>query len=494
MFIWQSPQENISRDNIKQDDVRLRNRGDKKLMSNWPHLLIDLSVITLFLGGIYQFRHPKGARTGNLTAAFAILIACLLVLYRNDILDPGFVVVAMVIGSTTGWIVAIMVDMIQIPAMVAFQHGAGGVAVFLISFVELTRETSAYLPALGKISGLLGLVIGAATFSGSMIASGRLANKLNQKPIVFPRHSMLLFGIFFITFVLAIITGQYESQGNVYLLTILLGLSILLGIIFSIRIGGADMPVLISFLNATAGFAAAFCGILIQNRLLVACGAAVAASGSILTYIMCKAMNRSLINVFVGIKQKPATPLKQMPPELAKTKSPEEEDGIVRAVAVLKNSQRIVIIPGYGMALAKAQFKVVEMTNRLENMNKDVKFAIHPVAGRMPGHMNVLLAEADVDYDKLVELDEINSELKEIDLVVVIGACDVVNPEAIDSTDTPISGMPILLAHEARSVVVCNLDEKPGYSGVENPLYDMPKTIKLFGDAKSTVTRLIEAL
>ena len=472
-------------------------------MSNWPHLLIDLSVITLFFVGFYKFRHPKGARTGNLTAAFAILTACLLVLYRNDILYPGFVVVAMVIGSTTGWIVAIIVDMIQIPAMVAFQHGAGGVAVFLISFVELTRETSAYLPALGKISGLLGLVIGAATFSGSMIASGKLANKLNQKPTVFPRHSMLLFGIFFITFVLAIITGQYESQGNAYLLTILLGLSILLGIIFSIRIGGADMPVLISFLNATAGFAAAFCGILIQNRLLVACGAAVAASGSILTHIMCKAMNRSLINVFVGIQQKSATSLKQMPPELVKTKSPEtlaaseipkEEDGILRAVTALRNSQRIVIIPGYGMALAKAQFKVVEMTSRLENMDKDVKFAIHPVAGRMPGHMNVLLAEADVDYDKLVELDEINSEFKETDLVVVIGACDVVNPEAIDSTDTPISGMPILLAHEARSVVVCNLDEKPGYSGVENPLYDMPKTIKLFGDAKSTVTRLIEAL
>ena len=472
-------------------------------MSNWPHLLIDLSVITLFFVGFYKFRHPKGARTGNLTAAFAILTACLLVLYRNDILYPGFVVVAMVIGSTTGWIVAIIVDMIQIPAMVAFQHGAGGVAVFLISFVELTRETSAYLPALGKISGLLGLVIGAATFSGSMIASGKLANKLNQKPIVFPRHSMLLFGIFFITFVLAIITGQYESQGNAYLLTILLGLSILLGIIFSIRIGGADMPVLISFLNATAGFAAAFCGILIQNRLLVACGAAVAASGSILTHIMCKAMNRSLINVFVGIKQKSATSLKQMPTELVKTKPPEilaaseipkEEDRILRAVTALRNSQRIVIIPGYGMALAKAQFKVVEMTSRLENMDKDVKFAIHPVAGRMPGHMNVLLAEADVDYDKLVELDEINSEFKETDLVVVIGACDVVNPEAIDSTDTPISGMPILLAHEARSVVVCNLDEKPGYSGVENPLYDMPKTIKLFGDAKSTVTRLIEAL
>jgi len=471
-------------------------------MSNWLHLLIDLSVITLFFVGFYKFRHPIGARTGNFTAAFAILNACLLVLYRNDILDPGFVVVAMLIGLTAGWMVAIMVDMIQIPAMVAFQHGAGGVAVFLISFVELTRET-AYLPTLGKISGLLGLVIGAATFSGSMIASGKLANKLNQKPTVLPRHSLLLLGLFLVIFALAIITGRYESQGNVYLLTVLLGLSILLGIIFSIRIGGADMPVLISFLNATAGFAAAFCGVLIQNKLLVACGAAVAASGSILTHIMCKAMNRSLINIFVGIQQGSATSLNQMPPELDKEKSLETldaheiskgEDGIERAVTVLKNAQRIVIIPGYGMALAKAQFKVVEMVDRLENMDKDVKFAIHPVAGRMPGHMNVLLAEADVDYDNLVEMDDINSEFKETDLVIVVGACDVVNPAAIDSTDTPISGMPILLANEAKAVVVCNLDETPGYSGVENPLYDMPKTIKLFGDAKSTVKQLIEAL
>jgi len=471
-------------------------------MSNWLHLLIDLSVITLFFVGFYKFRHPIGARTGNFTAAFAILTACLLVLYRNEILDPGFVVVAMLIGLTAGWIVAIMVDMIQIPAMVAFQHGAGGVAVFLISFVELTRET-AYLPTLGKISGLLGLVIGAATFSGSMIASGKLANKLNQKPTVLPRHSLLLLGLFLVIFALAIITGRYESQGNVYLLTVLLGLSILLGIIFSIRIGGADMPVLISFLNATAGFAAAFCGVLIQNKLLVACGAAVAASGSILTHIMCKAMNRSLINIFVGIQQGAATSLNQMPPELDKEKSsetldaheiPKGEDGIERAVTVLKNAQRIVIIPGYGMALAKAQFKVVEMAGILESMDKDVKFAIHPVAGRMPGHMNVLLAEADVDYDNLVEMDDINSEFKETDLVIVVGACDVVNPAAIDSTDTPISGMPILLANEAKAVVVCNLDETPGYSGVENPLYDMPKTIKLFGDAKSTVTQLIEAL
>ena len=472
-------------------------------MNSLPHILIDLLVIALFLGGIYLFRDPKRARLGNLTAAFAILVACFLVLYRNEILAPGWIVIAVVVGITAGWIVALLVDMIQIPAMVAFQHGAGGVAVFLISFVELTRATSASLSTLGKISGFLGLVIGAGTFSGSMIASGKLANRLNQKPTILPRHSMLLLVIFSIIFVLAMITGRYQSPGNFYLLTILVALSILLGIIFSIRIGGADMPVLISFLNATAGFAAAFCGILIQNRLLVACGATVAASGSILTHIMCKAMNRDLVNIFVGVQQKFTAVLEPKAPESirskfpttsAASKNPNEENGISKAVAAMKKSQKIVIIPGYGMALAKAQFKVVEMAHRLQYMDKDVKFAIHPVAGRMPGHMNVLLAEADVDYDNLVELDDINPEFKETDLVLVIGACDVVNPAAIEATDTPISGMPILLAHEAKTVVVCNLDATPGYSGVKNPLYDVPKTIKLFGDAKDTVTQLMEAL
>lgn len=359
------------------------------------------------------------------------------------------------------------------------------------------------MSTLGKISGVLGLVIGAATFSGSIIASGKLANKLNQKPTILPRHSLLLLGLVSIIFVLAVIAGRYESSGTPYLLTVLIAVSIFMGIIFSIRIGGADMPVLISFPNATAGFAAAFCGILIQNRLLVACGATVAASGSILTHIMCKAMNRDLVKVFVGIQQKPTAVSEQKAPESVRSKSPEtsaaskipiEKNGISKAVSAMKNARRIVIIPGYGMALAKAQFKVVEMAGRLQHMDKDVKFAIHPVAGRMPGHMNVLLAEADVDYDHLVELDDINSEFKDTDLVLVVGACDVVNPAAIDAADTPISGMPILLAHEAKTVVVCNLDATPGYSGVENPLYEAAATLKPFGDAKVTVTQLIEAL
>jgi len=473
-------------------------------MNFWPFLLIDLLVIALFLGGFYPFRHPKGARMGNLAAAVAILIACLLVLYRHQVIDPGWVVIAMVIGLTSGWIVAVKVDMIQIPAMVAFQHGAGGIAVFLISFVELTRIASVHLTPLGRLSGFLGLIIGAATFSGSMIASGKLANKLNQKPTHWPRHSMLLLGLLSVICILTLAAFLYENRELTYLLIILLvGVSVLVGVAFSIRIGGADMPVLISFLNATAGVAAAFCGILIQNRLLVSCGAVVAASGSILTHIMCKAMNRDLVHVFVGTQHKAVTPSRptasdpigdRSPQPLAPAQNAGPEDGLAQAVALLKNSRRVVIIPGYGMALAKAQFNVVKLAGGLEKMGKEVKFAIHPVAGRMPGHMNVLLAEADVDYEQLVEMDDINPIFKEIDLAFVVGACDVINPAAIESTGTPISGMPILLAQDARAVIVCNLDEKPGYSGVDNPLYLDPKTIMLLGDAQNTTSVLLEAL
>jgi len=293
-------------------------------------------------------------------------------------------------------------------------------------------------------------------------------------------------------------------------LLILIALSVLLGLAFSIRIGGADMPVLISFLNATAGLAAAFCGVIIQNRLLIACGATVAASGSILTHVMCKAMNRNLLKVFIGFQAKATfdwtrtiatgreeqekiiSPMDQEAQALSK--GPAKADPLAEAIEVGKDSKIIIIIPGYGMALAQAQFKVVELVNLLERLGKQVKFAIHPVAGRMPGHMNVLLAEAEVPYDKLFEMEEINPEFKEADLAVIVGACDVVNPAAISLENTPISGMPILMAHEAKRVLVCNLDEKPGYSGIDNPLYKQDKVIMLLGDAKDTLDKLIKGI
>ena len=273
------------------------------------------------------------------------------------------------------------------------------------------------------------------------------------------------------------------------------------------RIGGADMPVLISFLNATSGLAAALCGIIIQNRLLIACGATVAASGSILTYFMCKAMNRRLIAVFVGIQMQ-AKPLGSESAEDAPSASepasetatvptsetPRQQDPFVQAVEAVRGADSVVVVPGYGMALAHAQFETVRLADRLQAAGKTVKFAVHPIAGRMPGHMHVLLAEAEVDPDMLAEIDEINPHFPSTDLAVIVGACDVVNPAAIEVSGTPISGMPILEAHNAKQLVVCNLDEKPGYSGVDNPLYADPKTILLLGDAKATLGRLLENL
>jgi NAD(P) transhydrogenase subunit beta len=336
-----------------------------------------------------------------------------------------------------------------------------------------------------------------------MIASAKLANKVNQRPMVLPQHSALLLAVVLLTLILAVFATLRDPRPEVWLLLVLLVLAVLLGFLFSIRIGGADMPVLISFLNATAGVAAAFCGVIIQERLLIACGATVAASGSILTHVMCKAMNRSLFNVLAGVKGTLADR-----PSACTAKTMEAPAAVVEAVPAaraaqspleaalhkLGNARKVVVIPGYGMALAQAQFKVVELTRHLERRGVEVKFAIHPVAGRMPGHMNVLLAEAEVEYDKLVEMDTINPEFKDVDVALVVGSCDVVNPAAIHQADTPISGMPILLAHEAKCVIVCNLDERPGYSGVANPLYQLPSTILLFGDAARTISSLIEGL
>jgi NAD(P) transhydrogenase subunit beta len=467
-------------------------------MGTWFSLLFDLLIILLLIVGIRLFHRPKEARAGNMINALALLAAFLLVLYRYRIVEPGIVVIALLAGSVVGVIVAMRVNMIQIPAMVAFQHGAGGIAAFLVSLVELSRST-ANLTSFGKISGVLGLIIGAATFSGSMIASGKLANRINQKPIVLPQHSILLLVVALLTLIVGVFAGTLEPLPGMWLLLVLLALAILLGIVFSIRIGGADMPVLISFLNATAGAAAAFCGAVIQERLLIACGATVAASGSILTHVMCKAMNRSLVNVFAGTKGAPSDrAAAPMMPEVAEVDAAIEAEAaqspLEAAVEKLKIAKKVVIIPGYGMALAQAQFKVVELARRLEERGAEVKFAIHPVAGRMPGHMNVLLAEAEVDYDKLVEMETINPEFKSVDVALIVGSCDVVNPAAITEEGTPISGMPILMAQEAKSAIVCNLDERPGYSGVENPLYQLPTTIMLLGDAKITLPDLIEGL
>jgi len=460
-------------------------------------ILLDFSVILILLVGIWQFREPRGARSGNLTAAAALLSAFVLVVYRHGVIDAGMVTFALVAGTISGVAVASRVNMIQIPAMVAFQHGAGGVAAFLVAFVELTRDAQV-LDFVGEMSGVLGLAIGSLTFGGSMVASAKLSNKIRQVPHLLPAHDVLLLFTIGAFSALAALSFYLPAdiRTAVYLAQILLGTGF--GVLFAIRIGGADMPVLISFLNATAGLAASLCGMVIANQLLIAFGATVAASGSILTHVMCKAMNRSMVRVFWPRFQPPAPPEKSKmadsPPQGQAAVAAPSPDRTGDAAAALAAAKRVIIIPGYGMALAKAQFNVVAMAALLRRRGATVSYAIHPVAGRMPGHMNVILAEADVDYDDLLEMDEANPLFAETDVALVIGACDVVNPAAIQTQGTPISGMPILEAYAARAIVACNFDEKPGYSGVANPLYQDPKTIMITGDAKASTDALMAAL
>lgn len=465
-------------------------------------LLLELMIIALLIVGITLFRTPRGARYGNLIAAVALFAAILLVISQHTLFDPAWLTIALLLGGAIGIIVAMRVTMIQIPAMVAFQHGAGGVAACTIAFVELTRS-GAELTVLGELSGYIGLVIGAGTFSGSMLASAKLAAKIRQTPTILRHHNLILSALLAAIVGLCVLAAMVPELSVIALLIGVLIASIALGWLFSIRIGGADMPVLISFLNATAGLAAAFCGIVINNQLLIACGATVAASGSILTAVMCKAMNRSFIKVLTGNKSvvsqaatnNGTTRLSAQPDPLPLVRVERKfSDSMDLAKTILGDARSVIIIPGYGMALAKAQFQVAKLARQLAQLGKKVSFAVHPVAGRMPGHMNVLLAEADVDYELLREMDDVNPEFADTDVVLVIGACDVVNPAAIRNADTPISGMPILNAHEAKHVLVFNLDERPGYSGVPNPLYDEPTTILLFGDAGKTVTEVLESL
>jgi NAD(P) transhydrogenase subunit beta len=464
-------------------------------------LFTDLAIILVLIGGIWQFRTPRRARFGNLTAAFALLCAFVLILYRNGIIDANIVVISLLAGSIAGYGVARVVNMIEIPAMVAFQHGAGGVAAFLVSLVELMRGANTLDPV-SEISGILGLTIGSLTFSGSMVASAKLANKIRQTPQVLPAHNVLVMITIGAMIAVGSISLSVPNDLVLYFLLAQILLGVSFGVLFSIRIGGADMPVVISFLNATAGLAASFCGMVTENQLLIAFGATVAASGSILTHVMCKAMNRSLFRIFFPASRKQKGAFKNQikrTDDSAKTMTShtrmmDTDHNITKAVGLLRKAQRVIVIPGYGMALGKAQMEVVTLAKKLISTGKDVKYAIHPVAGRMPGHMNVLLAEAGVDYDMLVEMDVINPEFHNTDLVLVVGACDVVNPAAIDMEGTPISGMPILMAHEAKNVVCCNFDDKPGYSGVENPLYRMSNVVMLAGDAKKTVHQILVSL
>lgn len=468
-------------------------------MSSFGTALIDGLIILILIVGIWRFSSPERAVSGNALAAVGLLCAMAVVWVGHTILHPGLVVAAMLVGAAVGGAVAQRINMLQIPAMVAFQNGAGSLAACITSFVELTRGRLEWLEV-SRAAGVVGVVVGAAAFSGSMVAGVKLAGWARQTPTALPQHGRLHVAV--AACVVACGVAAWLSGGSALpaaALT-LVGLALLWGVVFAIRVGGADMPVLISFLNAASGLAAALCGITIGNRLLIVCGALVAASGAVLTYAMCAAMNRRLLHVFTGTLIStdggPAAAT-DVPRQVDPAKGPAAPSALPpgeRAAQALAAAQRVIIVPGYGMALAHAQFEAAQLARRLQELGREVQFAVHPIAGRMPGHMHVLLAEAEVDPDLLFDLPEINSQFAHTDLVVVVGACDVVNPAAIHVPGTPISGMPILAVHDARQVIVCNLDDQPGYSGVANPLYTDPKTILLLGDAKATLGQLLAQL
>jgi len=452
-------------------------------------------VILLFLAGIAFFRSPRTARQGDWLNMIAYAGALGFVLTRFPTISPEFVLMAILLGGTLGARLAVRVTMLAVPQMVAFQHGCGGIAAFLISFSEYIRG-GAELTTLAQVGSVLGMLVGAATFSGSLVAAGKLARKIEQRPVFLPRHTTVLVGLLVVMLLLSIfaVLGSGLSIVATGLAIALIGASVVTGVVFTIRVGGADMPVIISFFNATAGFAAAFCGIALSNFLLIGCGACVAASGSLLTLTMCRAMNRSLIGVFSGIRPSIAEVTKPLEERVSLEAGGIETLPFEQAIAVLRRAKDVIIVTGYGMALAQAQEQVHSLENWLEEQGARVRYAIHPVAGRMPGHMNVLLAEAGVEYDKLFDMEAINDAFRELDLAIVIGACDVVNPAASTLQGTPISGMPILKVHEANTVIVLNYDEKPGFSGVENPLYKMKHVIPVWGDAKASLNTLFSSL
>lgn len=460
-------------------------------MDKGTELLVDLVVLGIFIAGIAQFRTPKGARRGNITAALAFAAALALLVYRTPLGQPVAVVAAFVAGGAIGWFVSARITMTRIPALIALQNGAGGGASLLVSSVELARlGTDASV--LTVVFAAAGALVGGVALSGSVVAAGKLENRLSSRPRSLAGHSLLM--LLLLAIIAAAGAGLFALTGGARVATVgaLALATIALGVLFSMRVGGADMPVMISLLNAFSGLAAAFVGVSIGNQMLVAAGAMVGSSGTILTLVMAKAMNRSVGAILAGrqIADAGLTAVVAASAEGGPAPAPSAESPLRLARAALAQATSIIIVPGYGMALAQAQQEVAALATKLEAAGKLVRFAVHPVAGRMPGHMHVLLAEADVEYDKLYEMDSINDQFISTDVALIVGACDVVNPAAIEAGDTPISGMPILNAHEAGAIIVCNLDEKPGYSGVPNPLYDNPKTILLFGDAKETVAAL----
>ncbi|MFL2705054.1 MAG: NAD(P)(+) transhydrogenase (Re/Si-specific) subunit beta [Gammaproteobacteria bacterium] len=454
-------------------------------------IIVNLSYILasmLFIFGLKMLGSPETARRGNLISSSGMLLAVIVTLLDQSIVDYRWIIGGLCIGASIGYLAATRVKMTSMPEMVALFNGFGGIASLLVGSAE-------YLDSVNQNSSLLmaiylTVLIGGVTFTGSLVAWGKLSETINGKPFLYKGqqivNSVLLIFLVIAGMEMVFFQGMFTDT-QVQILILICLIAFLLGILFVIPIGGADMPVVIALLNSFSGLAACAAGFVILNNVLIVSGALVGASGLILTNIMCKAMNRSLANVlFSGFGSVTESNNKQ---NIAQGEV--RPINISDSFLILEAAASVLIIPGYGMAVAQAQHSVRELGELLENNGTEVKYAIHPVAGRMPGHMNVLLAEANVSYDLLVEPEDVNPIMETTDVCIVIGANDVVNPDAKENESSPIYGMPIIEVDRAKTVFVLKRSMAAGFAGIENPLFFKSNTRMLFGDAKESVSSLV---
>ena len=443
----------------------------------------------LFIFGIKGLASPKSARRGNLLAMAGMVLAFLAVLASPDISQYSWIIAGVVGGAIIGSLLALKVEMTAMPQLVAMFNSLVGLAAVLIALVSFLN----HLPVAGHNNGLfmaelaIGSIVGAITFTGSLVAFGKLQGIVSSSAVSFPgRH---VFNVVLLV-AMVVLSVYFAVDQQLWIWAAITGIAALLGILLVISIGGADMPVVVSVLNCYSGWAAAITGFTLNNELMIITGALVGASGAILSYIMCRAMNRSIVNVLIGgFGQTAADPsAADLGDRSVKAAAPAD------AAFMMENSHKVIIVPGYGMAVAQAQHAVAELVDLLINHQVEVKFAIHPVAGRMPGHMNVLLAEADIGYDLVFEMDEINAEFAAADVALVIGANDVINPAARSDKSSPIFGMPILDVDRAQQVFVIKRSMSPGYAGVDNSLFYQDNCSLVFGDAKQVCESILQAI
>ncbi len=438
-----------------------------------------------FIVGLKMLSSPNTARRGNLISACGMLIAIIVTLLQKDIIHYQWIALGLVLGTFIGAFAARLVAMTAMPQMVALFNGFGGIASLLVGWSQY-EIASAILPWPTALAIFLAVIIGGVTFAGSLIAFGKLAGVVPVKPMLYLGQQVVNSLVLLILLAAGVFYIGHLAPGSTYItFLVMVGGSLLLGILAVIPIGGADMPVVIALLNSYSGLAACAAGFIILNNVLIVAGALVGASGIILTKIMCKAMNRSLANVLFGGFGAVKTKAKHKIQGEAKPISVED------AYILLEAARSVVIAPGYGMAVAQAQHVVNELGELLTANGAEVKYAIHPVAGRMPGHMNVLLAEANVAYEQLAEPDDVNPMMDSVDVAIVIGANDVVNPAARDDQSSPIYGMPTIEVDRAHTVIILKRSLAAGFAGIDNPLFFKPNTRMLFGDAKVSVSGLV---